>query len=131
MYGYCLNNPVSNFDATGYLSKKVCMPESFGNGDKSPWYPPLKVERRNSQAQKAEQFFFEMIAAKNPIDHLNQNTDFDKYTGGTQMVLGLRKIRKGFVLIVTPVPTLADELLGIGYIMWGFSSVISGLDPFC
>jgi len=130
MFAYCGNNPINYSDNAGMLSKKVLLPEFFGSESKSPWHPPLDVEHQSKDAQEAEKFFFEMISAKNPLEYINQNTKLDTFIGGAKMTSGLKKIRTGYFLIVSPVPTLADEVTGFGYILWGFSSIIAGLDDF-
>ena len=65
---------------------------------------------------------------KRDIQSIIEYPYIQKPLGALSIYDGCKMISDGFLLILTPVPSLQDELIGIAKIFWGFKDVIDGID---
>jgi len=136
MFAYCLNNPVTFEDDTGSAAK-LC----FSDNDRieeAPWIDhspggggiPLKDYRSgpNDYGSIADKFYTIRLLKALGIDELS---DFKPVS---KMGKGIKSIYDGISLILAPVPTEADDLVGMYKITagiintcWGFAEWVGDL----
>ncbi len=60
--------------------------------------------------------------------YYKENEDLQQgVSGGKRIVTGMLNIRNGFAAILVPVPTVAEDLIGVAKITWGVINVCYGI----
>lgn len=128
MFAYCKNSPINYRDNSGYLPASTIFPVCMDFMDSVSEGNVIDTNHDRIEPHPVDVFIFEAISTPNPFDYLMTYDWYANPMGIYKIGKGLSRIKTGVALIITPVPTLADEAAGLVLIFWGFSSVVSGID---
>ena len=138
MFAYCGNNPVCFTDYSGFVAN-----DAFYKITKDSGYsvPTPELDEVDRFIKETEVLLDEILNISSAEDLLDLREDFSVWytafenfqalsntVAVAKIVLGVRKIKNGFVALAVPVPTIIDEMLGLGLIVWGTTSIIGGLE---
>ena len=124
MFAYCNNSPVNCVDPTGYwpsIGESVNPNAMAFMSGTTPYWGPCPWDE---DGHLKETIFtnFEMWQSE------MEKEGYSHLVNGTKDVtLGVRNIKKGATLLFVPMPTLIDDIAGIGQATYGVLQFTGGL----
>ena len=148
MFTYCLNNPITYTDHQGFIAK-ICFDETSdmlsmpwqgangGGGINGSACGYLVLGRMKYSKDEDVQALYEGLMGfvgaeniqdiKNAVDHLNSSSIVDNGKIGLKLFGGVKKVIKGIMIFKSPLPTPADEIMGIRLIQYGIYNITHGV----
>ena len=142
MFAYCLNNPVNCYDYTGYAAitrisilddptKEMFFGFGGGGGASTKMAAGAHIilqGMRNSDDKELQDLYetfvdIVLIDSLNDvpviIDNLKQNAIVEGFTSTNKIRTGVSYIKRGAGLLLTPMPSTAKNLIGVGLVATG------------
>ena len=127
MFAYCNNNPIRYVDDDGSRFSDAIEVVMINDSGNEIWYRPVYIEESSEFAQFSDAYIFDIISSRTPGELVQHGIiKYPKLIVDTGT--GIKSMRNGFLLIATPIPTLADEISGIWMIIDGFFTFLGGIE---
>lgn len=132
MFAYCNNNPSCFKDITGKKMAGILSGPDyyFGGSGWSSTAAQTVSAIQNPIAPDTKENVKKRVSKdiQDVVTFFTTSPYIQKPLGAKSLYNGCTTISEGVALILTPWPTLNDEILGIVKIFWGFKEVIESID---
>ena len=126
MFAYCNNNPVVFEDTNGYSLKPSTTRISDMAGRGAPHHGTISSDDW-ADYDKFNQSTTKLV---NGAEKLSNSKGGKATLALNQIRSGASKVKKGFGFILAPIPTTADDLIGMVYITHGVLKWAGGVTKF-